>query len=531
MMLLNKMDIRPKTDTRVAMSSDQPRFLNLVDILHTHKSHPDVIAEAILQDGIWSMEPDGTMLSEHKTESEYVLDALIVVDQFVEIYLGVEFWYSNNLREFADDQCVRIYGWPEDKCPAFMEIKLWLHPPLLTLDRILFQQRKKFQLDYVDLAVQVERHGIYAYGEYPSVVKHSSNSQAAQYALSAISAYMADSNSDNPRHELYAPEDDPFTMYGWPTADFPEFSPLSPSVRTDWVEPYHSIDFKTRKSFFKEDLYTVGRILATRKATPAVIQTAIEELGVYGYDKTGRPVFHEPSHGDYMKKMGTESLESALGRFARPLLQHGGIEYELFREDTFALFGWPPDKLPDFEELDDALRTTDPKERSLSLTTPKTVETNPSITQLPVTPAAQLQLSGTQLGSGGAVVSKFSPVPDGAREGYDFLILALLAFINGEYGPKSGKDPYTKQDDLIDTILVHMGNPYGLGRTSIKKKLGAANKLRPKVGLPPLTSANRSEHLRLEHERLNQNPRELFAYSDEDEAESPAQTAGPHPPL
>jgi len=193
-------------------------FVRLVDVLLEYQETPDVIVEGLYDHGIWSCDYLKSSLVEHsidpktKSSSEYVVDALMVVQLFLDEFRDVPFMYTN-VEEFQENHSPRMYGWPIAKCPDFSVIKRWLYPPLITLERILFSKRDKYVVGYADVGIEVERNGIYGYSPFPAFVKFSANSPQAQSALTAISVYLAESYSDNPRHELYSPEDDPTYMF------------------------------------------------------------------------------------------------------------------------------------------------------------------------------------------------------------------------------------------------------------------------------------------------------------------------------
>jgi hypothetical protein len=491
------------------MSLQRPGFVKLVDVLYQYKSHPDVVVKGIEDFGIWTCEFNRTMRTQHPVQSQFVLEALVVTHEFIEDQEG-GFSFFDTPDEFEDAFCPRTYGWPAASAPDFQELLAWLHPPLITLDRILFQKQAKYNLDFIDLAMEIERNGVYGYKKFPSVIKHSANSAQAQEAITALSVYMADANSDNPHHELYSPEEDPTCMYGWPEDNFPRFRGPSDEERPEWLEALHQIKNRCRRAFFREDLYTIGRILATNKATPAVIQTAIETFGVYGYDALGRVEFHKPESNPAERARHIGDLEDALVEFARPLMKQGYPNYEVFDLDAFAMYGWPHDKLPDFRFIASTM----------------TVRDSSKVTSIPSAPRAQEILTPEEPVNGSSAVGQAEVEGLGAaKEGYDLLVLGLLAFINGEYPAQPNTDPYTKQNDLIKILQVHMGETYGLGSTSIRKKFGAANALRPRVNLPPLNKASRTDHLHRAHQQLNDNPRTRYAADDDDE--NPSRTLPP----
>ncbi len=479
-------------------------FVRLVDVLLEYQKTPDVIVEGLYQHGIWSCEYSKSSLVEHSLDqksnahSEYAFHALMVVQLFIAEFRDLPFMYKN-VEEFEEDHSPRTYGWPIAECPDFVEIKQRLYPPLITLQKILFNGKNKYGVGYADVGIEVERNGIYGYNPFPAFVRFSANSREAQSALCAISVYLADSNSDNPRHELYSPEDDPTYTFGWPEDDFPQFRAPSDEQIPEWVEAFRQIEQRCRKSFFKEDLYTIGRVLATNKATTGEVLTAIEQEGVYGYDRTGRLLFHKPIGIGGLTTTAVDEVESALADFARPILKQGFPDYALFDRDAFALYGWPHDKVPAFKSIVAGLIISDAKP-TFNLIDQGMLgeEKNKSLQQVP---------------SGSGKPSNII-LSDGSKKGYDLLVLSLLAFINGECPPISSKDPYTKQDDLVATIMKHFGEQHGLKTTSIKSKFGAANKLRAMVGLSPLKAIQKSDHLRKIHKKQEGNPKPLYEVSD-----------------
>jgi hypothetical protein len=482
------------------MNIESPGFFKLIDALVECKDKPEIVVEGIYRNGIWSSYDSTTMLSENHAASALGLEALMIVHLFINRFKDAV-PTNQDIEGFVKNHCSPTYGWPYEYYPDFKEIREWLFPSFVTLDRIIFSPvDSRYHIDFHRLALEIEKNGIFGYHNYPRYKKYSANSSEAQHALFAVSAYYSNSTSDNPRDEVFPPEEDPVCIYGWPESDFPKFEELEAPDPPQWLDSFCQINFNRCRSFFKEDLYTVGRVLATDKASPAVIQTAFETVGVYGYDRMGRLVFHKPQPVPGLKTFLISDIQVDLASFAEPIIKRGVVDYKLFDSDAFALYGWPHDKLPDFKSIAagstilDAISKDPISEREESEAT--------AVRPVQVAKEAGAEITGQQL-------------TDASKRGYDLLILGLLAFINGEFVPKRGTDPYTKQEDLAELLRLRVES-YGLSLTSIKTKFSAANALRPVASLPELKRVKRTDQLRSAHRELEANPRQRQAMDDGD---------------
>ena len=433
---------------------DQPTgFKNLLSVLSEYKESLDVVAQGISGQGIWTCEFDGTLLTEHPSFSEETLQALVVTDLYRELVIDIPFLYDSD-KEFSEENCGKIYGWPADQMPDFKEINAFLHPPLITIDRLLFSSHKHLGIDHGALAWEIEHHGIYGYTQKMAFEKYSANSKNAHEALTAISVYLAINNSDSPWQEPYDPEDDPTCMFGWPESDFPKFKGPSEEAIPDWLETFHSLEGKCRASFFKEDLYTIGRVLATNKATPGSIQSAMEKEGVYGYDKTGRLIFYKPDPlpGSGMKTFGIADIEIALGEFTKPILRTGRPDYSLFEKDEFSLYGWPHDKLPNFKAI-----TADQKILH-------------AISKNPIEDATKDEAqSESKRASADPVDSSADELSSHDKKAYLKVIAGLMWLIQGR--TTGVKHPaYKNEAALIRLLMEHMKNVPGANERNLKDR-------------------------------------------------------------
>jgi hypothetical protein len=480
------------------MNIESPGFFKLTDALVECKDKPEIVVEGIYKNGIWSSYDSTTMLSEHHAASALGLDALMIVHLFTNRFKDV-IPTNQDIEDFVKDHCSPTYGWPYDHYPDFKEIREWLFPPFITLDRIICAPvDSRYHVDFHRLGLEIEMNGIYGYHEYPKYKRCSANSPEAQHALFAVSAYYSNNTSDNPQIEIFSPDEDPACTYGWPENDFPKFEKLEVRDPPRWLKSFHKIDFSRCRSFFRKDLYTVGRVLATYKASPAVIKTTFETIGVYGYEKMGRIVFHKPEAVSGLKTLLLSEIENDLASFAEPIIKRGVIDYKLFDSDAFALYGWPHDKLPDFKSIAGGITILD------------------AVSKDPISESAGSEAAAAkpvQVAKGADSGKDDQPLTGKSKRGYDMLILGLLAFINGEFVAKKGTDPYTKQEDLAELIRLEIG-AYGLSTTKIKMKFGAANALRPEFSLPELVKVRRTNQLREAHQELEANPRQRQAMDD-----------------
>ena len=495
-------------------------FKRLIDVLEGGEKIESIV-ESIYRYGIWgrSFQSTTTLLTPttiyfleagRKDWSSGILDVLDLLAQYES---ECDDWVHG--REAAHGIFVlshpeiENYGWPVNKLPNFMEINEEINPKLVTLYSLIFGAHKHIFVSYQELAWEIERNGVYGYDSIPKkYIKHSPDSRSVDHALMGLSVYYDISISDWPDCERepfgYDPDDDPTCRYGWPNGELPEFKPPNDEERPDWLDCFHRLKSEFRTAFFKTDLFTVGRILIFNKATPAQLLNAIEKYGIHGYDKVGRLKFDKPTEIQDVFHSVSLDLIPAVEKYSEPFLLKGRYNLDALQNESFAKYGWPRDKLPDFKAIEN---------NSSSASEEQDIDTSASSS---IKPAIQFRSASAEE----SISTSSDDLSPQSKKGYDLLVLGLLAFINGEFTPQRDSDPYTKQDDLAK-LLKDRIDAHSMSIVSIKTKFGAANALRNTVNLKPLKDVSKTAHLKTIHKQLESSPKPLYGISDEIHQESP----------
>jgi hypothetical protein len=193
------------------------------------------------------------------------------------------------------------------------------------------------------------------------------------------------------------------------------------------------------------ELLTRPRSDASAAVSPAVLATAIEQQGVYGWDSYGRFVHFKPDSKDdaahhFREALRAIALEanhdwaSWLDQFPEPSPANQGTG----QGTVFDRYGWRAADVPDFH--------------AIAASTPASPRRSPSDVRRD---NADLTLIGVMQ----------ALMVDGAREGT----------LNIETGPP----PYSTQADLIGAIVdvAQSNNLKGLGRTTLEGKFAQAKKI------------------------------------------------------
>ena len=342
-------------------------FVNIIDVL-VNKTDIDVGIEAIRRLGIWisgvnpiypESESTGEFVkyrgSNHafnrsvSPEAEHLINLLELYKKEV---IG-HFEQEDEHAQFVKTHFTKTtYGWQTNNfAHELNEIKKEVHPPLITIYSLLFGYHRKKGLTHADIAWEIERNGTYMYGKFPSYTKISADSFHCASALTGISAYYIGYNDERGAYEPYDsdPESDPTYSYGWPEADFPKFKKPNDESQTDYLDSFFRMAARVKATFFKENLYTLGRILLLTKASPAMVASAMEKYGIYGLDNFGRVEYHD----EESVKRGAAYLavHKPLSDFASSIFKKGILDFEILENEAFSIFGWPKENLPDFNEF------------------------------------------------------------------------------------------------------------------------------------------------------------------------------------
>lgn len=423
-------------------------FSTLGELLFNQKECIATLGAAIEEHGIYAVNRGGG-IDPHPIDSEQALQALALLTACAAADSPVEF------EDFQTTGGLK-YGWPIAVIPDFESIRFENERKLTTLNQLL---NFKTPVPHADLATQIESKGVYGLDKHRNPRYFGPNSRQAQEALTGVSVHLNHENfPPTPEFEDWYLENDPIYFYGWPKQEVPNFSHIED---TGWIESFRLV--KSTAPLFKSDIYTIGRILITRKAKPGAIKTAIERCGVYGLDGTGRVKHYAVPHNDL------EELDTVLEQYAEVLMQGAEPNPSLLESAVYGRFGWPRQRLPNFAAIEAEPVPEPPDADRDSAPTTQTVE-GPAVTPP------------------GRVVSSISTDSGRAGNGEKAniaMIAALLGFIRGDISPNKHPD-FSGQTGLIALFDEKLIPCYGTKSRNWKDKFAKANKMRSDLGLEPL---------------------------------------------
>lgn len=343
-------------------------FLNIVDVL-ANKTDIEVVIEAISRLGIWitgvnpiepESEPTDALIKYTGGNHFFNRSASPEAEHLISI---LQLYRDEVIKQFdPDDEHVQFvkkhftkttYGWQTANIALeFDQIKRDINPPLISINNLLFGYHRKKGMTHADIAWEIERNGIYMYGKFPSYTKISADSFHCASALTGLSAYYVSFNDERGMYEPYDsdPDADPTYLFGWPESEFAKFRRPNEETQIEYLDSFYRMETRVKAAFFKEDLYTLGRILLLTKAKVAMVASAMEKYGLYGYDNFGRVQYHDQSsvkHGAaYLK------VHRPLSDYAASIIKKGVIDFDTLEHEVFSTFGWPKENLPDFNEFE-----------------------------------------------------------------------------------------------------------------------------------------------------------------------------------
>ena len=430
------------------------KFMALGDFIFNEEESLATVGEAIQEHGIYKLDQSGVPIS-YAVDSKAAFEALyrLVLHSEDEI-APQEHRLGTDKREGFKSIGGDDYGWPTSAVPE-MGLALPKRPrQMSSLNHLL---NKDFPISHGLLALQIESEGIYVYDNFSEGFwPRGPDSTEAHDALLVLSIDLHNQKRGGNPHYEESPEDDPTYSYGWPKGMVRKFNQIGDG---SWVEQFCLL--KSKRTLFKDNLYTVGRILALQKGKPGGIQTAIEREGIYGFDGVGR-VKHFAAQTAEVKV-----VELALAAYATMLAQGMQPDFSKLDHDSLSRFGWPRNRLPDFVsiEAEPLLEPAVAGAETLAVVTPGETE-----------PVTVLQPDALSLAKRTASAN--------ANKANDTIVAALMAFIRGDLSPNHHPD-YSSQDALIELFSNKLNRAYGMGERSLKAKFSAANKLRPELGLLP----------------------------------------------
>ena len=430
------------------------KFMALGDFIFDQGEDLETVGEAIQEHGIYKLDQSGIPKS-YSVGSKVAFEALYrLVLHWEDEFEPQEHCLGTGKREGFASIGGDDYGWPASAVPNMELMKPKRKRKLVSLNHLLSMDSST---PHGLLALQIESEGIYAYDNFEGFRPCGPDSSEAHDALLAISVNLYHQKTDlDPRYEDWYSEDDPTFLYGWPKGTVPKFNQIGDG---SWVEQFHLL--KSKRTLFKDNLYTVGRILALQKGKPGSIQTAIEREGIYGFDGVGR-VKHFSTQAAEIK-----AVELALAAYAKMLAQGIQPDFDKVYHESLSCFGWPRNRLPDFVSIE---AEPLPQPVIAGARTPAVVmpgEAEPVTVLQPDTLAPGKRIAPTK-----------------ADRANDTIVAALMAFINGDLSGTPHPD-YVSQAALIALFEVKLTRAQGMSERNLRGKFAAANRLRPELGLGP----------------------------------------------
>ena len=423
-----------------------PKFVNLIDVL-ANKTDIEIVIEATRKLGIWisgvnpifpESEPTDVLVQFRGASHAFSRKVSQEAEHLISI---LELYRDEVIGDFnPDDEHVKFvkthltnttYGWQINNfSDELKQIETEIHPPLISINNLLFGYHRKKGLTHADIAWEIERSGIYMYGKFPNYTKISADSFHCASALTGLSAYYVSYNDERGMYEPYDsdPEADPTYLFGWPESEFPRFREPNEETQIEYFDSFNRIQTRVKAAFFKEDLYTLGRILLLTKATPAMVASAMEKYGLYGYDNFGRVQYHDQTS----VKQGVAYLKvhRPLSDYAASIIKKGIINFETLENEAFSIFGWPKEKLPDFNEF---------KNNQPIINAPQVVNDVPIPT--------------VETTSSDHIESVEDPLTGNERANYQKLIAGLLFLIQGHLDGKKHPSYPRSEAEFIRMLL------------------------------------------------------------------------------
>ncbi len=306
------------------------------------------------------------------------------------------------------------------------------------------------------IAYEIERNGLFGYApDRKRLRKVDRYSQEAITVLAGLSIWLnVRINGTSNKFEDWYSLEDPCAEFGWPADDVPNFNDSS-SDYPDWLVAFHRL--KDRYEVFKSPLITMGRLLMLRQAYPGDIATVIDSAGIHGEDEYGRVRFY-----------GSESPQadvarSALRTFRASESSFDPHEIEPYLTRAINIYGFPPDKVPDFHYFAAQFEADQSAEQARHLAKQDVDESN-----------APLEIPTASYSENGK-----------AAKSQAVMVAALLSFIRGEITPSRHPD-FVNQGKLIELFELKFQKSLGLSTRNLKKRFAEANRIRDELDLSPL---------------------------------------------
>ena len=471
--------------------SEQAGFIRLVEVLDIYK--PKTLAHFIYTRGIETLDVHSGERKIHNLDDTGLLDdpelkMFINTEEILQAMTIVANWPLDGfITPSAEDEYkgfeeIFNFGWFLNK-EELDELEEQLFPRLVTLSALLDSENPPHPGMLVE---EIMINGCYRYTQFPNYLSIDATSVWTAHALAAIGMHVK--YSGNYEYWEWLDQDNPLYDFGWPKDKLPKFR---------WSDaggyPDMSVleDVESLASMYKDGLNTVAKILWMGEATPASINKALLEHGVWKITPLGSSVYMKPDEFVEAHLIETEftsdDLQRSLIEYAKPMLSGKKPSIDLLQTNNGALtkYGWPYEHLPNFKNYIKDLHPKPTKNLNANeVTDTENAFSKDSKANVPFTPGLKLETDA------------LSPRN---QKGWELLVMALLAFVRGEV-VISTQDPYKSLTDLQKDISKNFDNLSGLGQTSVDLKFGLANAHRVRAGLPSIKETAVNYHLKVNHE-------------------------------
>lgn len=298
------------------------------------------------------------------------------------------------------------------------------------------------EVTHAGAALEIEANGVYSVDpQTQQLVHHRPDSYQAEEALMGISVdynHKQYGASDG-EFEAWWFEQDPNERYGWPLNSKPKFSK---TTELDWLEL--PARFPDRSRHCPYNLFSIGRLLMTGRATPATIGTAIERQGIYVTNAIGQLKFT-----DY--DLSCMEVTQALADYVRYGFRKTWYEPKALNNMVYWTSGWPQEALPDFNAI-----AAEPFPQPNSSAAPATTVSAGTV------PAAEVHehFSGGSKGENANLA----------------IIGGLLAILNGQLNCRAHPS-FQSQNQIIEKLTKDLEGLSGTRERNLKDKFSKANRL------------------------------------------------------
>ncbi len=395
--------------------SSKYRFVSLSELLYDKKVDVDIVRFLIEWKGVYLNKHGASSINKiYDQESGLGIQALSLIDKF-EMYSAL--MRSSYPREEFNSLNGNVIGWFENNAELFLQSVI--EEKNRNIRTLYFLINKKAPISFSALIYEIEANGIWANKGKGGLINYSPDSLQAAEAIHAVSnSAMVATTMQYMGQDSWAFEESGIYTYGWPSESVPRFDDLN---EDNWFQDVHTL--KNFSGLYKENLYTVGRLLLQKKTSIANLIKAIELFGIDGFDDYGNP---ESLRIDDPR---LDALKNDLRQYSSILIKGGVPNINVFDNESFCRFGWPRKKLPLFSEL--PLRNflnerVSVMDGGLNDSLSGSSATESATTEAPHDP--------TENGSRSVILTDVGQISYSKEQSYQAVIGGLLAYIVGGQG-------------------------------------------------------------------------------------------------